>query len=206
ELRRAGPDAAAGLIETIESEAARLGRYIANLLGMARIEAGAIRLRAEPVDLIDAVAAAARDLRESLAGRRVRIDVPPDLPLVSADPELLHHCLINLLDNAARYSPPGSAIAIEGCRDQQGVRLAVLDEGNGIPGEGGAAIFSRFARIAGSDRKGGAGLGLAIVGGFAGAMGIGVSAANRPDRQGAVFSLDFPAALLVREPAEGAAD
>src|SRR4030095_5544946 len=89
--------AGAALVGTIESEGAKLERYIANLLDMARIEAGSIRLHEEPVDLVDAVGAAARDLK--LPADRLEIELGADLPLVRADSHLLHHMLLNLIDN-----------------------------------------------------------------------------------------------------------
>jgi two-component system sensor histidine kinase KdpD len=162
---------------------------------MARIEAGAIRLRTEPVDLVDAAAAAGRDLARLLAGRSLSIDIAPDLPLVRADPHLLHHVLINLLDNGARHSGAGAPILISAGQDDAGVFLSVADEGPGLPDCG--ADFDRFARMAGSDRTGGTGLGLAIVKGFAEAMQIEVAAANRAGGKGAVFTLRFPRALLL---------
>jgi two-component system sensor histidine kinase KdpD len=197
ELRREGTNDAA-LVATIESEAAKLERYISNLLDMARIEAGAVKLKTECVDLVDAVSAALRDLRPGLADRQVAVDVPPDLPLVRADPQLLHHCLINLIDNAARYSGDAGAIRV-GAKAKGGeVRLTVEDEGPGLPVERERSLDA-FIRIEGSDRKGGAGIGLAIVKSFAEAMGASVTAANRDGGQGATFTLRFPKDLVVPE-------
>ena len=197
ELRR---EATPELIATIESEAARLNRFVSNLLDMARVEAGALRLHVEPIDLSDAVTGAAHDARGALEGHDVRLDVPPDLPLVRADPQLLHHCLLNLLDNAGRYGAPGSAITIEGRHRFGELRLAVLDHGPGLPPGREAQVFETFRRLEGSDRAvGGTGLGLAIVKAFAEAMGMGVEAANRPDEVGAAFTLVFPPHLIVRE-------
>jgi two-component system sensor histidine kinase KdpD len=203
ELRRRMPGEAE-LVATLEAESATLERYIVNLLDMARIEAGAIRLRTEPVDLVDAVAAASRDLARALAGHAVSVGIPPDLPLVRADPHLLHHILINILDNAARHSGPTSPILISAGEDEGGLFLSVRDEGPGLPGSG--VDFGRFARISGNDRTGGAGLGLAIVKGFADAMGIAVDAADRSDGKGALFTLRFPEALLLsgRKDTDGA--
>ena len=96
-------------IATIEREALRLNRFVGNLLDMVRIEAGALNLTLDPVDLTDAVASASHDLRAALASHPLNLDVSPDLPLVRADAQLLHHCLINLIDNAAKYSPDGAA-------------------------------------------------------------------------------------------------
>jgi two-component system sensor histidine kinase KdpD len=190
------------LADGLVVEAERLNRFVDNLLGMARVEAGALRLRCEAVDLTDAVAAAVHDLRNRLDTHPIRLEVPVDLPLVRVDPQLLHHCLINLLDNAGKYSDDGAAIAVRGTRGPRALTLAILDEGPGLAGGREAEIFETFTRLEGSDRKGGTGLGLAIVKGFAEAMGMAVSAANRDDGKGAIFSLDFPEALILR-PAPG---
>jgi two-component system sensor histidine kinase KdpD len=188
------------LIGTIESEAQRLNRFVANLLDMARIEAGALTLAVEPVDLSDAVAGAAHDARRALHGRTVRLDVPPDLPLVRVDPQLLHHILLNLLDNAGRYGDAGSEVVVEGRHRLDRLSLAVLDRGPGLPPGREAEVFEMFRRLEGSDRAvGGTGLGLAIVKAFAEAMGMTVAAGNRPDGSGAAFTLTVPRALIVRD-------
>jgi two-component system sensor histidine kinase KdpD len=186
------------LLATIESEAGKLERYISNLLDMARIEAGAVKLKTECVDLVDAVAAALRDLRPALETRDVSVDLPSDLPLVRADPQLLHHCLINLIDNASRYSGAGGPVRIVGANVRGDVKLTIEDEGPGLPVERERAL-DVFTRIEGSDRRGGAGLGLAIVKGFAEAMGASVTAGNRKDGLGATFTLRFPKDLVVPE-------
>ena len=116
-----------------------------------------------------------------------------------ADAQLLHHCLINLLDNAAKYSPEGSSILVAAERRPDGIQLKVIDQGSGLmPGQE-SKVFETFARLAGSDRTGGTGLGLAIVRGFAEAMGLGVTAANRDDAAGSVFTLHFPESHVIRE-------
>lgn len=198
ELRRRAKGEEATLAGTIEAESARLEHYIANLLDMARIEAGAVRLKNEPIDLVDAVSAATRDLARGLAGRGLAVTIPPDLPLVRTDPQLLHHILINLIDNAARHG--GGAIGISAQADGGGVTLSVSDAGPGLPA---GDPFGAFARGSGSDRSGGAGLGLAIVAGFAEAMGVGVAAANRADAPGAMFSLRFADMVAIGEGADG---
>ena len=195
------------LADTIRSEAERLKRFVDNLLDMARVEAGALNLQSEAIDLTDAIAGAVHDTRRVLEGHALKLDVPPDLPLVRADPQLFHHCLINLLDNAGRYADPATPIAIRAERVPGRLTLSILDEGPGLPPGRESEVFETFRRVEGSDRaKGGTGLGLAIVKGFATAMGLTVEAANRPEAQGACFRLHFPEALLVnpsREQAEG---
>ena len=182
---------------TLESEARRLRRVFDDLVEMTRIEAGALVVKREATDLTDAVAAAAHDLRAELARHRLVLDVPPTLPLVEADPRMLHHVLINLLGNAAKFAPPETDIVIEGRRSPDGVTLGVLDHGPGLPPGRETDLFDRFTRVDGDDRSGGTGLGLAIVKGFAEAMGLRVTAANREDG-GSAFCVMWPEALIRR--------
>jgi two-component system sensor histidine kinase KdpD len=201
ELRKRSDDP---LIGTIESEAMRLNRFVANLLDMARVEAGALRLNLEPVDLTDAVAAAVHDTRRSLDGHPIALEVAPNLPLVRLDPQLFHHCLLNLLDNAGRYGDPGTPIIVQAERLPDTLILSVIDEGPGLPSGRETEVFETFRRLEGSDRSiSGTGLGLAIVKAFAEAMGMTVEAANRGDRAGARFSIHFPEHLLVRGSDQG---
>ncbi|MBV1686680.1 sensor histidine kinase KdpD [Novosphingobium sp. G106] len=195
ELRPSSPDQAEHLA-TARAEAERLHRFVGNLLDMVRIEAGALHRTTEPIDLAEAVASATHDLRGALQDHPVKLAIAPDLPFVMADPQLFHHCLINLIENAAKYGNSGSPIEVAARRDPQGLTLTVMDEGPGLPPGEEARLFETFTRIEGSDRKGGTGLGLAIVKGFAEAMGLTVSAANRTDRPGACFSIRFDAAHL----------
>jgi two-component system sensor histidine kinase KdpD len=128
------------------------------------------------------------------------VDISEDLPLVRADPQLLHHVLINILDNAAHHAGPGARIDVFARRDGLGVSLSIADDGPGLldPREPG---LDMFARIAGSDRKGGCGLGLAIVKGFGEAMGIETAFNNRTAMPGAEFTLSFPERLVIEEAA-----
>jgi len=184
-------------LSTARAEAERLNGFLANLLDMARIEAGALTRSSEPVDLADAIASAVHDLRTRLTDNPIRMDVSPDLPFVRVDPQLFHHCLINLIDNAAKYGDPGTPITLAARRDPGQLTLMVLDEGPGLPPGEEDRIFETFARIEGSDRKGGTGLGLAIVHGFCSAMGLTVSASNRTDGPlGACFAIRFDDAHL----------
>ncbi len=197
ELRHAYP--LENMLAELAAEGQRLQRFVANLLDMARIEAGGVVVHAEPVDLTDAVSAAVHDLRTALAGHAIALDVAANLPLVRADPKLLHHCLINLLDNAGKFAAPGAPITVAATRRPGELTIAVLDEGPGLPPGSEARPFDTFGRLTGSDRsKAGTGLGLAIVKGFAEAMGMTVSARNRASPQGACFALHVPEALLVR--------
>jgi two-component system sensor histidine kinase KdpD len=187
------------LVETIDAEAQRLNRFVANLLDMARVEAGALPMKPEATDLFDAVASAVHDTRGALQGRQIDLDIAPDIPLVRLDPVLLHHCLINLLDNAGRYGEPGTPILVRCRRSPGALRLSVIDRGPGIPPGQEKRVFETFTRLEGSDRvRHGTGLGLAIVKGFAEAMGLSVEAANAEDPFGACFTIRIPEALIIR--------
>jgi two-component system sensor histidine kinase KdpD len=186
-LAHAHPDEPATAIA--RAEVARLRRFLDNLIDMVRIDAGAVALSLEPIDLTDAAAAAVHDLRDVLAGRELVLRVPPDLPLVRADPRLLHHILLNLLSNAAVHGGDGP-IEILGERRPDAVRLAVRDHGPGLPPGEEATIFETFARGTGSDRAGGSGLGLAIAKGFAGAMAAPIRAMDA-EGGGALFAVDL---------------
>jgi two-component system sensor histidine kinase KdpD len=204
-LRAIRPESAAQAeqLSVARSEAERLDRFVGNLLDMVRIESGAIERAPEPVDLAEAVAAALDDMRRTLGGHALHVAVADDLPLVLADARLLHHCLINLIDNACKHGGAGGAITIAVAEEPAGLTLSVMDEGPGIPPGEEARVFGMFARAEGSDRVGGSGLGLAIVQGFADAMGFAVDAGGRAGQPGARFSIHMPASALrmVEKPA-----
>ncbi len=186
------------LAETVETEALRLNRFVSNLLDMARVEAGALPMKVEATDLFDAAASAAHDTRASLLGHEVKVDISPNIPLVRVDPVLLHHCLINLLDNAGRYADPGTPITIRARRAADAIFMSIIDQGPGITPGNEKRVFETFTRLEGSDRvKHGTGLGLAIVKGFAEAMGLSVEASNNDDPQGACFTIRIPEGLII---------
>jgi two-component system, OmpR family, sensor histidine kinase KdpD len=181
------------LIGTIQEESERLNRFIANLLDMTRLEAGAIEPRADMVDVDDIVGSALGRARKVLARHRVTIDPARDLPMLKLDPVLFEQALFNVLDNAAKYAPAGSEIRVSVGKQDGAVRIQVIDEGEGIPPEDLERIFDKFYRVqAGDGRRAGTGLGLAICRGFVEAMSGTIVASNRPDRQGAVFTIAFP--------------
>ena len=183
-------------LDLLHRETRRLARFFADLIDMTRVEANALAPRIEPVDLTDAATAALADMDADLAGHHVVHDISVDLPLVRTDARLLNHMLINLLSNAAVYTPAGTRIRLSAAMEGPDLVLAVDDEGPGLPAGLAERLFDRFQRGDVSDRTGGTGLGLAIVKGFGDALGILPGAANRPGG-GARFTLRFPAALLV---------
>jgi two-component system sensor histidine kinase KdpD len=181
------------LIRTIQEEAERLNHFIANLLDMTRLESGALTPRFEPVDLSDVIGSVLRRAAKLLAQHRVVLEVDGELPLLRLDPVLFEQVLFNLLDNAAKYTPSGSSVTLQARRASDHVTLRLLDEGEGMPPDDLERVFDKFYRVRASDRKrAGTGLGLAICRGFMEAMGGSITAANRSDRKGAVFTLTLP--------------
>jgi two-component system sensor histidine kinase KdpD len=191
--------AKADLLATIIEEAERLHRFIANLLDMTRLESGAVVPNAGAYDIGEVIGTTLRRAGKILARHKVELEVAPDLPMVSVDAVLLEQVLFNLLDNAAKYALPETAIRIKGWRHGDGVSIQVLDEGPGIPADDLERIFEKFYRVQKGDRvRPGTGLGLAISKGFIEAMRGSISAANRTDRQGAAITITLPAAHPIR--------
>ena len=182
-----------GLIGTVQEEAERLNRFIANLLDMTRLESGAIEPHVEMVDLGDIVGSALGRAAKVLGDHKVVVDLDADLPMLKVDPVLHEQVLFNLLDNAAKYTSAGTEVRVKARREGDMVRIEIMDEGEGIPPGDTEKIFDKFYRIQAADRKrAGTGLGLAICRGFVEAMGGSIFAGNRQDRRGAVFTLRLP--------------
>ena len=178
------------LTETILQEAQRLNRLVRNLLDMTRLEAGALRVNKEWQPLEEVVGSALNRLEDALSGRRVETELAPDLPLVPLDAVLIEQVLVNLLENALKYTPAGSPIEISARARPAGVEVVVADRGSGIaPGEE-QRIFEKFYRAPGA-QGGGVGLGLAICRGIVMAHGGQISVLNRVGG-GAEFSLQLP--------------
>ena len=137
----------AELLATIIDESERLNRFIANLLDMTKLESGAITPNAAPHDLGEIVGSALRRAGKILARHRVEVDLAKDLPMVEIDPVLFEQVLFNVLDNAAKYAPPGSLIRIQSWRDNAFIGLQILDEGDGIPPGDLERIFDKFYRV-----------------------------------------------------------
>jgi two-component system sensor histidine kinase KdpD len=178
------------MLESAEAETERLGRFVENLLDMTRIDAGAVVAHLEKVDLGDVVGSALKSAERVLARHWVRVDLPAELPMVDADCVLLDHILVNLLDNAGKYSPEGSTIVISALQSADELGLRVEDEGQGIPHADIDRVFDRFFRVRGDDRSpAGTGLGLAICKSFAEVMGARVVAENRSGARGSCFTV-----------------
>ena len=160
---------------------------------MTRLESGALKPRSSLNELSDVIGAALQRATKILAGHRIEVDLPAGLPLLALDMVLFEQVLFNLLDNAAKHAPAGSLITIQARHDGDTVVLRIMDEGEGIPAGDVDRIFEKFYRAGGGDRRrAGTGLGLAICRGFVEAMDGTITAANRTDRRGAVFSITLP--------------
>jgi two-component system sensor histidine kinase KdpD len=183
----------ADLLATIIDESERLNRFIANLLDMTKLESGAVVPNTALHDLDEIVGSALRRAGKILAQHHVELELAAGLPMLVLDAVLFEQALFNLLDNAAKYSAAGTTIRIRSWRDEDAVCLQVLDEGDGIPAADLEHIFDKFYRAEKGDRvRAGTGLGLAISRGFVEALHGRITAANRPDRPGAVFAIRLP--------------
>ncbi len=182
------------LLGTALSEAQRLDRFVGNLLDMTRLDAGVIVPKREAVEVGDLVSTTLRRAAPVLQDRVVVSDVAPGLPPLQLDFVLAEQVLFNLLDNAAKYSAPGSHIAIEARRLGDRVWITVRDEGDGIAPEALDRLFDKFYRADDGDRRrAGTGLGLAIARGFVEVEGGTLEARNRAERSGAEFIVSYRA-------------
>lgn len=198
---------AARTVEQMGEETARLHRRIENLLAMARLEAGASALHREPTPPADAFRAAREHLQLLASARALAVHVDPDCPDLDVDPSLMLEILVNLVENAHRFSPPGATIELRARRhpdDPARVRLEVLDRGRGLspPGERTAAEHTRAepAPAGNGERRG---LGLEIARSFATALGGEVALEARAGG-GIRARIDLPAAVLVGQGAGAA--
>jgi two-component system sensor histidine kinase KdpD len=181
------------LLATVIDESERLNRFIANLLDMTKLESGAIVPNTALHDVGEIVGSALHRASKILARHKVSLELAADLPMLELDAVLFEQVLFNLLDNAAKYSPPDTTISISSFREKSAVSLQVADEGEGIPPAELESVFDKFYRVQKGDHvRPGTGLGLAISRGFVEAMGGRITAANRADRNGAVINIRLP--------------
>lgn len=151
------------LLNTVRAEAERLNRFVGNLLDMTRIEAGAMQPKLDWVDPEELVATAVKRAASLTQGHDIRIAVAPALPLLRVDYILIEQVLINLLDNAAKYSPKGSPVDLRVSQRKDRIVIEVTDQGHGIPQAELEQVFDMFYRVRAGDRQvAGTGLGLSI--------------------------------------------
>lgn len=181
------------LLRTAISEADRLNRLIQNLLDMTRLSHGALTLRLGPLDVRDAVNESLARLGDVLEAHRIQTIIPASLPPVRADATLLGQVLVNLLENAAKFSPAGSVIRIEAHATRTDIHIAVCDEGPGIAAAERAHVFDLFHRAAQRDSVvPGTGMGLAICKGFIEAMAGSIIARENAGGRGTAIEISVP--------------
>ena len=180
------------LLETVADEAARLNRLLENILQISKLEAGAATPQRQWHVLEEIVGSALQRTQRVLEGHVVTLDIPADLPLLSIDGLLLEQVFVNLLENAARYTRPGTHLAIRAAVEGRAIRIAVQDNGPGLPAGAEERIFDKFFRAAPlADGGRGSGLGLAICRAILKAHGGSITASNRPGG-GAEFLIRLP--------------
>lgn len=177
------------LLKTVLEEAERLNRLIRNLLDMTRLESGAVKVKKEWLPLEELVGAALNRMDARLAGREVHVDLPADLPLVACDAVLIEQTLINLLENAAKYSD--GAIDINAGVEAGEVVVEVADRGPGVPTGQERRVFEKFQRGAREGSPDGVGLGLTICRAIVAAHGGRIWVSNR-EGGGASFRFALP--------------
>lgn len=181
------------LLEGTRDEAERLDRYIQNLLDMTRLGHGALKLARDWVSPADIVGSSLNRLRAVLAPLQVSAEVPAELPLLYVHAALIEQALVNVLENAARFSPPDGRLQLNAGANDNEIYFSVSDEGPGIPEDERAKIFDMFYTAARGDRGGqGTGLGLAICQGMVGAHGGRISVADGIDGRGTCITLHLP--------------
>jgi two-component system sensor histidine kinase KdpD len=185
------------LLATADESLDRLARLVNNLLDMSRLQAGALSLFPRPVGVDEIVARCLDDLGPR--SRAVVVDIPEALPEVRVDPAILERVIVNLTENALRYSPPGKPPLLTASALGDRVELRVIDRGPGIPEKERDRMFVPFQRLGDTDNTTGVGLGLALSRGFTEAMGGTLTAEDTPGG-GLTMVVSLPAAARPADP------
>jgi two-component system, OmpR family, sensor histidine kinase KdpD len=164
---------------------------VGNLLNMTRIESGAIKLHLEPGDVQDLIGTALEQLGKRASKNKIKVDVQPNLPLIPMDFTLMVQVIVNLLENAIKYSPEDSLIEVTATVDGTNTRLQILDRGAGIPSEDLSRVFDKFYRVQRPESVSGTGLGLSISKGIVEAHGGEIRATNR-EGGGTILEVELP--------------
>lgn len=179
------------LAETIHDEAQQLQRLVDNLLEVTRLESGHVEVKKVPVPLEQFWRATLERCTRLLKGRDIKLDFPPGLPAVPMDPVLMEQVLVNLLENAARFSPADQPIELRAWATDRAITLAVIDHGKGLPEGLEEKIFEKLVRADNPLGRAGAGLGLTICKGIVEAHDGWIQGSNRP-QGGAQFLVSLP--------------
>jgi two-component system sensor histidine kinase KdpD len=189
-------DDQAVLAENILLEGQRLDRYIQNLLDMTRLGQGSLTIEREWVGLDEICGAILPRLRKLYPAVNVEVDLPADLPLLHVHPALIEQAIFNVLENAAKFSPPNQPVTLSAELDDGELRIKVSDRGPGIPEDERHRIFDMFYSVERGDRndraKPGTGLGLTICQGMVAAHGGSVIALPGPDGRGTTIQISLP--------------
>lgn len=180
------------LLNSILEEGERLDRYIQNLLDMTRLGHGELELLRDWEDVRDLVSAASRRLRLTSRVIGLTLDMADDAQLICVNGDLMEQVFVNLLDNAARFSPEQGTIRVSARRRADAVVIEVSDEGPGIPESDREKVFDPFYRVHEGDRKSGTGLGLSICRGIMAAHGGEATAHANPPGGGALIRVSIP--------------
>ena len=195
------PREQAEIAQSIHEEAVRTSTLVNNLLDMARLQSGHIRIHQDWQPLEEIIGAAVQSRAAMLAGHNIDIRLPTDLPMLYFDPVLMERVFCNLLENAAKYTPAGSTITLSAQAYGDAVEIVVEDDGPGLPEDKKETLFKKFSRGQGESAISGVGLGLAIVRAVIEAHQGTIKAENRPDG-GARFIIRLPAGQAPEVPEE----
>lgn len=203
----AGETKLRALVYDVRDEAERLNNDIQNLLDASRISSDGVKPRIEWADPTDIVNSAIERCRQRFSDRHLVLDLPNDLPLIRVDPVLVEQALVQIFDNAVKYSPPGSPINVSArARDGQ-MAVSVTDQGAGLTAAERSRIWDRFVR---GERHAattsGSGLGLWIASAFIAANGGKMNAASEGPGRGTTLSIELPVARAAVAQLEGDAD
>jgi len=179
------------LSRAIVDEAERMSNLVNNILDMARLDAGIVELNKQWHPVEEIVGTVLTRLQKHLAGRPVKVKLPSGIPMVFADAVLIEQVLINLLENAIRYTPPGSRLEITAETSEQAVEISVADHGPGLPKGREDRLFEKFYQARHEAAQSGVGLGLAICRAIVEVHGGRIYAMNGPSG-GAVFTFVLP--------------
>jgi len=183
--------ARSALIENARGEADRLNRLVGNLLNMTRIESGAIKLHLEPCDIQDLIGTALEQLGTRANKNQIKVNIPASFALLPMDFTLMAQVMVNLLENAIKYSPEDSLIEVSAFLDGSKARLQILDRGVGIPSDDLSRVFDKFYRVQRPESVSGTGLGLSISKGIIEAHGGQIHALNRAGG-GTILEVELP--------------
>ncbi len=194
------PETRKELIAAVGQKARGIAELVGKLLDMARLQAGAVKLKRDWQSLEEVLGSARRQLESMLARHKVSSRLPADLPLCEFDPVLIERVFVNILENAAKYTPPGSEIVVSATVGDGMLHVTVDDNGPGLPAGREETLFAKFERGESESAQPGVGLGLTICRAIVEAHGGRMHAENR--REGGarfVFTLPFSASLAIDE-------